>query len=68
MTERVWPFLPWDAKNAKDAKDAKDEMLPGAGKGGMVQMAAAGNISLLVSAPIPPVITSPAIYLFRKAV
>ena len=33
-----------------------------------VQVGEAGNISLLVSAPIPPVITSPAIYLFRKAV
>ena len=44
-------------------KDEKDERLPGAGKGGMVHLAAAGGkVSTIVSVPpLPPVIMSPAI-------
>ena len=55
MTEREWAALPWE-----DEKDEeKDEGLPGAGKGGMVQVEA-GNVSMLVSDPRPPVTMSPA--------
>ena len=44
-------------------KDEKDERSPGAGKGGMVHLAAAGGkVSTIVSVPpLPPVIMSPAI-------
>ena len=49
-----------------EQEDEKDERLPGAGKGGMVQVAF-GNVSLLVLLLVgfPPVIIRPAI---RKAV
>ena len=58
MTEREWAALPWE-----DEKDEeKDEGLPGAGKGGMVQLASAStwNVSMFVAAPCPPVIMRPA--------
>ena len=42
-------------------KDEKDERLPGAGKGGMVQVGSVGKASMVVAAPSPPVIMSPAI-------
>ena len=44
-----------------ELEDAKDERLPGSGKGGMVaeQVASAENISILVSAPFPPLTMIP---------
>ena len=43
-----------------------EERLPGSGKGGMLQPASAGKVSMLVAASIPPVITSPAIENMNK--
>ena len=36
--------------------------LPGAGKGGTLQVGEVGNISMLVTVKCPPVITSPAMH------
>ena len=43
----------------RELKDDNFERLPGAGKGGMVQLASAGNFSMLVSAGDPPLMINP---------
>ena len=50
-TESEWPNLPWE-------ENKRMRGIPGAGKGGMLQLV--GNVSMLVSVPTPPVIMRPA--------
>ena len=38
----------------------KDERLPLPGKGGMVQLASAGNVSMIVAVRDPPLMINPA--------
>ena len=39
----------------------EQDWLPGEGNGGMEQLESAGRVSVLVSVPLPPVITRPAL-------
>ena len=56
-TERVWYFLPWE----ENERMRRMRGLPGAGKGGIVQLAA-GNVSMFVLLldDSDPVMMSPA--------
>ena len=60
ITEREWRCLPWEWMYK--VKWWEGRWIPGRGKGGMVQLASAGNVSMLDLAPIPPLIMKPAIY------
>ena len=62
MTEREWLVLPWETNK----RIKRTRGIPGAGKGGMVQLASAGNVSMLVKAPYPPLMINPVMVKVHK--